>query len=65
MTRDQAITEAAQLLTDACAEIDALPVEEVARAAHTPGGHTIAELVEMVRAQRAQARAVKVGGEAA
>lgn len=61
MTRDQAITEAAQVLTDACAIADALPAEQVARDAHTPGDpYTIAELVAMVRAQRAEAR-----GEAA
>lgn len=60
MTREQAITEAAQLLADACAESDTMPAEEVARAAHTPGGHTIDELVALVRAQRAEAR-----GEAA
>ena len=59
MTREEAITEAAQVLTDACAEIDALPAEQVAKRAHTPGGpHTIAELVELVRAQRAEARGV-------
>lgn len=64
MTRDQAITEAAQLLTDACAEIDSLPAEDVARNAHTPGGHSIAELVEIVRVQRAEARAVRNGDAA-
>jgi hypothetical protein len=59
MTRDEAIKQAAQLLADACAAVDALPAEEVAREAYTPGDpYTIAELVEMVRAQRRQACAL-------
>lgn len=66
MTREQAITEAADVFAAACVQSDALPADEVARRAYVPGDpYTIAELVEIVRQQRADARAAVPSGEAA
>lgn len=54
---DQAIKAAAQILSRARAERDALPAREAAERAYVPGGPSVEELTELILKHRAEARA--------
>lgn len=60
MTRDQAIATASIPLSDAYAVLLGLSghsVEEAARAAYTPTGPDLSELIDRIRSRRNHARA--------
>lgn len=54
---DEAIKRAAIILGRARSLRDSLPVDEAARAAYIPGGPSVEEIAELIRAQRERARA--------
>lgn len=57
MTRDEAVSRAAQIVVDACARRDAMTPREAAEAAWSPGcGRTVEQLEELIRADRAASR---------
>lgn len=55
--RDEAIAAAGRALADAIARRDALPPRAAAEEAHVPGGPSIDELEQRIRARRAAQRA--------
>ncbi|GIH76172.1 hypothetical protein [Planobispora longispora] len=61
---DQALTEAAQIFADARRRRDSLTPEQAAAEAYVPGGRSVEELTELIRAQRAEARAERLAAEA-
>lgn len=52
-TREEALARAAACVAEGRRLRDSLPVEEAARRAHVAGGPSIAELEDLIRAQRA------------
>jgi hypothetical protein len=57
---DAAISAAAQILARARHRRDSLPPEEAAELAYVPGGPSREEIAEMIRQQRARAKARQV-----
>lgn len=55
-TRDQALSEAAQVLANARARRDSLSPIAAAREAYVPGGMSVDEIAALIRSQRAEAR---------
>lgn len=56
-TRDEALTAAARIYADGLALRDSMTPADAAAAAWRPGGPSVEELEERIRAQRAQAGA--------
>lgn len=65
VTREEAIEEAGRVLAAGRAAQSLLSVEDAARAAYTPTGPPLEELVARIRAQRAAAAAAAGGAEVA
>lgn len=53
-TREEALDAAARILADGLALRDSMSPADAARAAWTPGGPSVAELEQRIRADRAQ-----------
>lgn len=51
-TRDEAVRDAGGVLAAALAEQDALPPRQAAERAHRPGGPSVEELEDLIRAER-------------
>lgn len=55
-TRESCLEAAARALVEGCAQQDALTPRQAAEEAHRPGGPSVDELEQLIRAERAQAQ---------
>ena len=57
VTKEEAFTAAARIWAEGRARRDSLTPEQAAREAYVPGGPSVEEIAELIRQQRARARA--------